>query len=91
MRGGTGGGIAEVPEERKERIGRARGIVAVVVGPEDGRACVARNVVVMVIDELEVELAGLVAPVDEWRDEQTDKPSRPAAIVRLAAIGLKAK
>jgi hypothetical protein len=27
--------------------------------------------------------------VDEWRDEQGDKLSRPAAIVRLAELGLK--
>ena len=26
--------------------------------------------------------------VDEWREEQDEKPSRPAAIVRLAEIGL---
>jgi hypothetical protein len=29
--------------------------------------------------------------VDEWREEQRDQPSRPAAIVRLAEIGLKAR
>ena len=32
-----------------------------------------------------------LAAVDEWRDEQGDKLSRPAAIVRLAELGLKAK
>ena len=29
--------------------------------------------------------------VDEWREEQDEKLSRPAAIVRLAEIGLKAR
>jgi hypothetical protein len=35
--------------------------------------------------------APFLAAVDEWREEQDEKPSRPAAIVRLAEIGLKAK
>jgi hypothetical protein len=32
-----------------------------------------------------------LAAVDEWREEQDEKPSRPAAIVRLAELGLKAE
>jgi hypothetical protein len=32
-----------------------------------------------------------LAAVDEWREEQDEKPSRPAAIVRLAEVGLKAR
>jgi hypothetical protein len=30
-----------------------------------------------------------LAAVDEWRDEQDEKPSRPAAIVRLAELALR--
>lgn len=29
-----------------------------------------------------------LAAIDEWREEQEAKPSRPAAIIRLAEIGL---
>jgi hypothetical protein len=32
-----------------------------------------------------------LAAVDEWREEQDEKPSTPAAIVRLAELGLRAE
>ena len=67
--GGSAGGIAEVPEERKEHMGRTRRIVAAVVRPEDGRVCIAWNIIVVVVDEIEVDLVGLVPPVNNRRKE----------------------
>ncbi|MCK1437379.1 hypothetical protein [Bradyrhizobium sp. 15] len=32
-----------------------------------------------------------LSAVDEWRDKQSDAPTRPEAIRRLVEIGLKAK
>ena len=35
--------------------------------------------------------AAVLVPIDEWRRQQTDLPSRTEAIRRLVELGLKAK
>jgi hypothetical protein len=35
--------------------------------------------------------ANEIAAVDEWRNQQADKPSRPIAIRRLVGLGMKGK